>query len=425
MKLWDKGAQISSFMEEFTVGNDRECDAILARWDVIGSIAHARMLGDVGLVEKDESHRLVNALSSLLNQIDEHGITINQDCEDIHSYIENHLTEVLGDTGKRIHLGRSRNDQILTAIKLFLRHELSEVIQVSSTLAKLLTDRALEFSNHLIPGFTHFQPAMPSSFGLWFGGYAEAISEDIRILRTAADAADTNPLGSAAGYGSTLPVDREQTLELLEFDRLNITSTYAQMTRGRTEKLASVAIAFLASTLSKWATDIILYVSPGYNFLTLPDEFTTGSSIMPHKKNPDIFELIRARCNRLQSVPIEIGFIVNNLPSGYHRDFQLTKQAIINAISDIKSCLNAAILVTPYLLPVPDILKRPEYRYVGSVERINELVYSGVAFRDAYRQVAQEIEGGSYCPPDDSLFLNTKGHIGSIGNPGLDRISIP
>lgn len=425
MKLWDKGAPIDAIMEAFTVGADREMDVRLARWDVVGSIAHANMLASVGLLTSDEAEKLVRELSLLLEQIDADGFVIEDGVEDVHSQVEKILTKKLGDVGKKIHVGRSRNDQVAVDMKLFQRHELRQIRSNVLDLVDVLLTQAEKHQQILLPGYTHYQVAMPSSFGLWFGGYAEALLEDVRVVEMAVDAANANPLGSAAGYGSNMPLDREQTTKALNFDRLHVTSTFAQMSRGRTEKLAAVAIGQVASTLNRFATDVVMYMSQNFGFMSLPDAFTTGSSIMPHKKNPDIFEVLRARCNRLQGLANEFALMLSNMPSGYHRDMQFTKDRIISAIDEIGLCLAVALHVVPHLQPTHNIMSDDKYLYAYSVDAVNALVMQGMAFRDAYVEIGRQIANGEYSDLVSqqraaSSESKSEGHIGSIARPGLE-----
>ena len=424
MKLWDKGTPIDAIMESFTVGDDRTVDVRLARWDVVGSIAHAEMLGAVELITRDEATLLVEALSELLVAIDTHGIVIEDGVEDIHSQVEKILTEKLGDIGKKVHTGRSRNDQVLVDLKLFLRHELRTLKNAARELALLLLDHAEAHKDVLLPGYTHYQVAMPSSVALWLGGYAEALIEDMRVLDMAIDAANANPLGSAAGYGSRLPLDRHRTTEALNFDRVHVTSTFAQMSRGRTEKLSAVAIGQVASTLSRFASDVVHYVSQNYAFVSLPDSLTTGSSIMPHKKNPDVFEVLRARCNRLQSVAQEITLVCTNLPSGYHRDMQFTKDRIVHAIDELGLCLRVAQHVTPMITPREGILDNEMYDGLFSVDRVDDLVREGVPFREAYRMVGQDVADGKSMRTTAQKTTNGASALGSVSNPGLDELRL-
>lgn len=421
MKLWDKGVAADDLMEAFTVGEDRDMDVRLARWDVVGSIAHATMLGEVGLLEADESKTLVDALSVLLEEIETNGFVIEDGVEDVHSQVEKILTERLGDVGKKIHLGRSRNDQVAVDMKMFLRHESRQIRASCLDLAEVLLTLAETHRDLLLPGYTHYQVAMPSSFGLWLGGFVEALLEDVRVIDMAIDAANANPLGSAAGFGTSLPLDRETTTRALNFDRMHVTSTFAQMSRGRTEKLVAMAIAQAASTLSRFAADVVLYMGQNHGFISLPDSFTTGSSIMPHKKNPDVFEVLRGRCNRLQSLPNEIALLLTNLPTGYHRDVQFLKDRIIPAIDEFGLCLQVATHTVPHITPTENIMNDEMYRYAFSVDRVNELVNGGLPFRDAYKQVGAEIENGSFEGPEEVLSsAKSKAAIGSPQNPGLE-----
>ncbi|MCX6141428.1 MAG: argininosuccinate lyase [Candidatus Kapabacteria bacterium] len=422
MKLWDKGTPIDEIMESFTVGNDRDVDVRLARWDVVGSIAHAEMLGAVGLITNDERIALTHELGQMLESIDSNGFDIDSDVEDVHSQVEKNLTEKLGDVGKKIHTGRSRNDQVLVDLKLYLRHELRTLRGYAREAASLLLDLAEKHNDVLLPGYTHYQIAMPSSFGLWYAGYAEALLEDMRVLDMAIDAANANPLGSAAGYGTRLPLDRELTTRALNFDRVHVTSTFAQMSRGRTEKLAAIAIAQVASTIARFAADVVHYASQNFGFVKLPDAFTTGSSIMPHKKNPDVFEVLRARCNRLQALPTEIGFVLTNLPSGYHRDLQFIKDRIVPAIDELALILRVLTHVAPHIEPVEGILDNPMYQHLFSVDRVDELVRSGLPFRDAYRQVAQEIKEGAEMRAPQADVNDSRAALGSVGNVGIAEL---
>lgn len=418
MKLWDKGGEIDRIMEDFTVGRDRDMDVRLARWDVVGSIAHASMLGQVGLLSADDAATLVHALSELLEEIDANGFVIDDGVEDVHSQVEKILVERCGDVGKRIHVGRSRNDQVALDMKLFLRHEMRTLRRSAIEFATLLLDCAERYQHLPLPGFTHFQVAMPSSFGLWFGGYAEACIEDVAVLDMAIHAANGNPLGSAAGYGSNLPLDRDLVTRALNFDRLHVTSTFAQMSRGRTERLCAMALAQVAGTLARLAADVVLYCSESYGFVSLPDAFVTGSSIMPHKRNPDVFEVLRARCNRLQALPLDIGSVLANLPSGYHRDVQFTKDRIIEGIDELQLCLRVASHVVPHLMPVQGLMDDSRYDLAYTVDAVNALVGSGMPFRDAYKRVSEQVARGEFVRPADDSISNTA-HIGSVANPGL------
>lgn len=418
MKLWDKGTDADEKIDRFTVGNDRQLDLILARYDVVASMAHARMLAKIGLLSQEESEALVQTLEEIGDDISAGKFTIEDGFEDMHSKIEYLLTEKLGDTGKKIHTARSRNDQVLVAMQLYLKDEITELKQEISGLFETLMRQAEKYREVLIPGYTHLQIAMPSSFGLWFSSYAESLIDDVYLFNAAFKVADQNPLGSAAGYGSSFPIDRKYTTELLGFETMKYNVVAAQMGRGKVEKTISFAMASLAGTLSKLAMDVCLYMSQNFGFIGFPDEITTGSSIMPHKKNPDVFELIRAKCNKIQSVPTQITLVVNNLPSGYHRDLQLIKEIVVPAIQELKSCLEMSASSLSKAKVNARSLEDPKYDYLFSVERLNELVLEGIPFRDAYKQVGKEIEEHTYKPVRD---LNHT-HEGSIGNLCLEQI---
>ena len=418
MKLWDKGKTTDSKVDQFTVGNDRELDLILAKYDVQASKAHAKMLGSIDVLSAQEVEDLNNALNDIEQDIAEGRFTIEADFEDMHSKIEFLLTEKLGETGKKIHTARSRNDQVLVALQLYIKEELKEIKISTRSLFDLLISLADKNKDVLMPGYTHMQIAMPSSFGLWFSAYAETLIDDVYFLNASEKVTDQNPLGSAAGYGSSFPIDREYTRNELNFGNQKYNVIAAQMGRGKVEKLSTYAISSLASTLSRLAMDICLYMGQNFDFISFPEEITTGSSIMPHKKNPDVFELIRAKCNKIQGLPNEITLIVNNLPSGYHRDLQMTKEIIIGAFQEIKSCLEMTTSALSQIKVNDKILEDPRYDYLFSVERLNELVIGGLPFRDAYKKVGQEIEDGTYKPNRNIKH----GHIGSIGNLNLDGI---
>ena len=418
MKLWDKGQSTDKKIEAFTVGRDRELDLDLAYYDVKASMAHAQMLARVGLISQKEGESLVAALKEIEASIRDGAFTIEEDFEDMHSKIEYLLTEKLGDTGKKIHTARSRNDQVLVAMQLFLKQELTHIETGISVLFDLLIALAEKHKSVLLPGYTHLQIAMPSSFGLWLSAYAESLIDDIYLLKAAYRISDQNPLGSAAGYGSSFAIDRSYTTELLDFDTLKYNVVAAQMGRGKVEKSVAFAIAGLAGTLSKLAMDCCLYMSQNFGFISFPDQLTTGSSIMPHKKNPDVFELVRARCNSLQALPNEIILLTNNLPSGYHRDFQLLKEKLLPAVNSIKDCLEITAFSLEQIQVKSDILSDPKYDYLFSVENLNELVQQGVTFRDAYKQLGEEIASGSYQPQKNIQHT----HEGSIGNLCLGEI---
>ena len=418
-KLWEKTKFNSpDWLIEFTVGNDNTLDIEIAEFDVIGSLAHAEMLGECNLISESEFISIKKELEDILIQIQKGNFKIEKGCEDIHSQIENILTQKLGDTGKKIHTARSRNDQVLLDIKLYIRHQLKNTTELVEKLFDLLLEKAEQNKNNLLPGYTHLQAAMPSSFGLWFSAYAESLSDDLEMIIAAFKISNRNPLGSGAGYGSSLPINRKITTELMEFEIMNYNSVYAQMTRGKTEKAALIAIAGIASTLSKLATDVTLYNSQNFNFISFPDELTTGSSIMPHKKNPDVFELIRAKCNRLQSLPNEITLLINNLPSGYHRDLQLTKEILFPAFKEINNVLNACIQMLMAINIKENILNDNKYKYIFSVEAVNELVLSGMPFRDAYKKLGEDIENRIFSYNGSPEYT----HEGSIGNLCLEEI---
>lgn len=413
MKLWQKDNNTTSeWIEKFTVGKDNELDIVLAEFDVLGSLAHTEMLESIGLLTKEELDLIHTALKKILSEIKQGQFKIDDGVEDIHSQIELMLTQRIGEAGKKIHSGRSRNDQVLVDIKLYLRHEVKEIAGKVNSLFNQLIQLSETHKSKLLPGYTHLQIAMPSSFGLWFGAYAESLVDDMELLIAAYNVANKNPLGSGAGYGSSFPLNRTKTTELLNFKTLNHNVVYAQMTRGKTEKIVAVAMASVAATLSKLAYDICLYINQNFGFITFPDNLTTGSSIMPHKKNPDVFELIRAKCNKLQALPNELTLLINNLPSGYHRDMQLTKESLFPAIVELKNCIETTELMLNHIQVKDDILKDEKYKYLFSVEILNEEVLAGVPFRDAYKKVGKAIEEGTFKP---SAKVNHT-HEGSIGN---------
>ena len=413
MKLWQKeSTTISEKIEKFTIGRDREMDLYLAPFDVLGNLAHAIMLETIGLLGIDELRLLNGELKNIYVQTQANDFEIEDGVEDVHSQIELILTRKLGDVGKKIHSGRSRNDQVLVDMKLYTRHQLQKVAMATKKLFDLLTQRSEQHKNDLLPGYTHLQIAMPSSFGLWFGAYAEALVDDVAMLQTAYRLANKNPLGSGAGYGTSFPLNRTLTTELLGFETLHYNVVYAQMSRGKTEQTALTAIATVAATISRLSMDVCLYNSQNFGFVTLPDALTTGSSIMPHKKNPDVAELLRAKTNRLKALPTEITLVMSNLPSGYHRDMQLLKEILMPAFDEILDCLDVAHFMLENLQIKPDLLADQKYDLLFSVERVNELVMQGVPFRDAYIQVGNEINNGQYSA---SRTLNHT-HEGSIGN---------
>ncbi len=415
MKLWSKEkTSTAAQIEQFTVGRDREFDLLMASFDVQGSIAHVTMLGEQGLMSAANAAEAVVGLQTILQEIKEGNFSIDDGAEDIHSQIEFMLTKRIGEAGKMIHTGRSRNDQVALDIKLFLRSAITAVKTDTLDLFELLINKSNEHQDTLIPGYTHLQIAMPSSIGLWLGAYAESLVDDMEFLSAAYQVANKNPLGSGAGYGSSFPLNRKRTTELLGFSDLNYNSVYAQMSRGKTEKLTAMAIASVAATLSRLAMDCCLYMNQNFGFIFFPDELTTGSSIMPHKKNPDVFELIRAKCNRIQSTPNELTLLINNLPSGYHRDMQLTKEILFPALDELHACISMMKLMISAMQVKSDILQDEKYKYLFSVEKVNELVNQGLPFRDAYAQVGNLIDQGKF-EFDTSKALHHS-HEGSIGN---------
>ena len=420
-KLWNKGLSIDDKIEAFTIGKDNEWDLRLAPYDVQGSIAHVKMLAKVGLLFQQECDTLVAELERILKEDIETGqFVINDGVEDIHSQIEFMLTEKLGSLGKKIHAGRSRNDQVLVDLKLYFRDEIVNLTSQIMALFKALLAQSERHKKVLLPGYTHTQAAMPSSFGLWFGAYAEALVDDTHQLYASYNIANQNPLGSAAGYGSSLPLDRNYTTELLEFKGMNVNVVYAQMGRGKVEQSVSFALAALAQTINKLSSDICLYNSGNFGFITLPDELTTGSSIMPHKKNPDIFELMRAKSAVISALPVSIAHLTGNLTSGYHRDFQLLKDLIFPALDDVKAILDMCIYAIPKIKPMQNLLDGSQYDVLFSVERVNDLVMSGLSFRDAYIQVGKELDDGSFIPPKD-LDHSLVGSMGNLENNRIEK----
>ncbi len=418
MKLWDKGFSTDKKIDHFTVGYDRELDLHLAKYDVIASKAHAKMLGKIGLLTEKETNELVSELDNIAAKIENGSFIIEKNFEDMHSKIEFQLTLALGDTGKKIHTARSRNDQVLVAMHLYLKDELAEIKAMTKTLFDLLLNLADKYKRVLLPGYTHLQIAMPSSFGLWFSAYAESLIDDLYFINAAYKVADQNPMGSAAGYGSSFSVDRSFTTKEMGFETMKYNVVAAQMGRGKVEKATAFGMANIAATLSKMAMDICLYMSQNFDFISFPDELTTGSSIMPHKKNPDVFELVRGKCNKLQSIPNQLTMVINNLPSGYHRDLQLVKEIIIPAIQDMKACLEIMSFSLREIQVNEGILEDPKYDYLFSVDTLNELVQNGMPFRDAYKQMGKEINEGTFIPKRDIKHT----HEGSIGNLCLHEI---
>ena len=417
-KLWGKNTQVNAKIEAFTIGHDREMDIFLAKYDVLGSMAHIRMLQSVGLLQTDELKSLLAELKNIYQLADNGNFAIEEGVEDVHSQVELLLIRKLGDMGKKIHSGRSRNDQVLVDLKLFARAEIEKTVAAVSDLFDVLISQSNHYKDILLPGYTHLQVAMPSSFGLWFGAYAESLADDLQLLLSAWKITNRNPLGSAAGYGSSLPLNRQLTTDLLGFDSMNYNVVYAQMGRGKMERTVANALASVAATVSKLAFDSCLFTSQNFGFIRLPDEFTTGSSIMPHKKNPDVFELTRAKCNKLQSLPQQIMMITNNLPSGYFRDLQIVKEVFVPAFAELTDCLEMTAMMMAQVVVNTEILNDSRYDYLFSVEEVNRLTLSGVPFRDAYKQVGLDIEAGNFKP--NKTVSHT--HQGSIGNLCNDEI---
>ena len=418
MKLWQKGAVAHEKVDKFTVGKDREYDIVLAQYDCQASIAHAKMLAKIGLISISESEQLCKVLEELKIAAETGDFTIEDEFEDMHSKIEHVLTKKLGDSGKKIHTARSRNDQVLVAMNLYLKTELGEIKTQVIAMFDLLLELSEKYQNDLLPGYTHLQVAMPSSVGMWLSAYAENLIDDLYFWEAAYKIADQNPLGSAAGYGSAFPIDRELTTELLGFDQLKINSLAAQMSRGKLEKSTSIALSSIGNSLAKLSMDICLYMGQDFNFISFPKNLTTGSSIMPHKKNPDLFELVRGKCNNLQALPNQLALLTSNLPSGYHRDLQLAKGPIIDAVQELKACMDILLFSLPKLEVTKDITDQKKYDYLFSVDTLNTEVIAGKPFRDAYHELGQAIEKGDFLP---NRTVNHS-HLGSIGNLGLERI---
>lgn len=419
MKLWQKDKEAATIVTKFTVGKDREMDAYLAAFDVLGSIAHVKMLGKIELLTATETTKICQELVSIYKEIEKGSFSLRPDMEDIHSQVEWELTQRLGDAGKKVHMARSRNDQVLVDIRLYLRHELESLVESVQSLFSLLQQQSEKYKNTLLPGYTHLQLAMPSSFGLWFGAYAESLVDDCIQLQAAYSIVNKNPLGSAAGYGSSFPIDRTYTTQLLGFDDLNYNVVYAQMGRGKTERVVAQGLASVADTLSRFSMDVCLYMNQQFGFISFPDELTTGSSIMPHKKNPDVFELIRSHGNRIKALPNEIILMTTNLPSGYHRDLQLLKEHLFPAFGLLNDMIELAMHLISKIQIKENLLQDKKYEHLFSVEAVNALVLQGVPFRDAYRQVGLDIEKGNYKAPTQ---LNHT-HEGSIGNLCNEKIA--
>ena len=421
MKLWNKDqTSLAESVEKFTVGNDKIFDILLAKHDVIGSLAHAKMLQKIGILGEEESSAVEKALDIILQKILNNEFKIDDDVEDVHSQIEMMLTEMIGEAGKKIHTGRSRNDQVATDIKLYLKEEILEIKELVFSFFDLLISLSNQHKAVLMPGYTHFQIAMPSSFGLWFAAFAESLVDDITLLFAAYSITNKNPLGSGAGYGSAFPLNRKLTTELLHFGSLNYNSIYAQTTRGKTEKVTAMALSSIAATLNKLAADVCLYVNQNHSFISFPDAVTTGSSIMPHKKNPDVFELIRSKTNIIQATPNTLTLMLTNMPTGYHRDVQLTKEVLFPQISSLKNCLEILLVVLPQININQDILHDEKYTYLFSVEAVNDLVKKGIPFRDAYRTVGNDIDNKTFSYDLSRSLEHT--HEGSLGNLCNDEI---
>ena len=412
MKLWEKSVKIDKDIERYTIGRDREMDLYLAPFDVLGSMAHITMLESIGLLEKDELDVLLAEMKKIYADAVAGNFEIEEGIEDVHSEVELILTRRLGDIGKKIHSGRSRNDQVLVDLKLYMRHELQEITRLTVELFNMLIQQSEKYKNVLMPGYTHLQVAMPSSFGLWFGAYAEGLVDDLTVLNAAYKVVNRNPLGSAAGYGSSFPLNRQMTTDLLGFDSMDYNVVYAQMGRGKSERIVAQALGGIAATLAKLAFDACMYSSQNFGFIKLHDAFTTGSSIMPHKKNPDVFELTRAKCNKIQAVPEQIMLIMNNLPSGYFRDLQIIKEVFLPTFDELKDCLRMVTLMLEHITVNEHILDDSRYDLMFSVEEVNRLATNGMPFRDAYKKVGLDIEAGKFTPTKSVAHT----HEGSIGN---------
>ncbi len=418
MKLWEKNIASLKEVEKFTVGEDRRLDLYLAPFDVLGSLAHIQMLQSAGLLNEIELQELQQGLKEIYKDIQNGTFVLEKDAEDVHSQVEFLLTKKFGEAGKKIHSARSRNDQVLVDIKLYLRQEIEDLVSEVNNFFLLLIQQSQKYKSYLMPGYTHFQLAMPSSFGLWFGAYAESLVDDMLIIHSAWEIVNKNPLGSAAGFGSSFPINRKLTTQLLGFEDLNYNVVYAQMSRGKTERVLAQALSNVAATLGKLSMDACLYLNQNFGFISFPDELTTGSSIMPHKKNPDVFELIRAHCNRIQALPNEIMLMSANLPSGYHRDFQLLKEHLIPALENLHSCISMATLMIENIRIKDDILADEKYKYLFTVEEMNKLALQGTPLRDAYKKIAAEVENNTFTY--DAKVNHT--HEGSIGNLQNDAI---
>ncbi len=418
MKIWQKNIDVNSFVETFTVGHDREMDMQLAAADVLGSLAHTRMLNCIGLMTDEDLTAVQGELKRIYQEILEGKFRIEDSVEDVHSQVEMMLTQRVGEAGKKIHSGRSRNDQVLVDLKLYFRSEIQHIFKDTEVLFQQLIKLSEQYKNVLMPGYTHLQIAMPSSFGLWFGAYAESLVDDLELLKAAWHICNKNPLGSAAGYGSSFPLNRKMTTELLGFEDMNYNVVYAQMGRGKTERILAQAMSSIAATLAKFAMDVTLFINQNFGFISFPDHLTTGSSIMPHKKNPDVFELIRSRCNKIQALPNEIALMTTNLPIGYHRDLQLLKENLFPAFQSLSDCLKIAAFMLEHITVKENILDDPKYDYLFSVEVVNNAVLQGIPFREAYKQIGMDIENGTFQPSKEVHHT----HEGSIGNLCNDQI---
>ena len=421
MKLWQKNITSAKEVEAFTVGKDRELDMYLAPFDVLGSLAHIQMLETINLLTAEELKILQQGLKDIYEDIQKGNFRLDDDVEDVHSQVEIILTKNFGDTGKKIHSARSRNDQVLVDLKLYLRHEIEDLVNETKEFFNLLILQSEKFKEHLMPGYTHLQLAMPSSFGLWFGAYAESLTDDMITLYAAWEIVNKNPLGSAAGFGSSFPINRKLTTQLLGFEDLNYNVVYAQMSRGKTERIVAEALANIAATVSRLSMDACLYLNQNFGFISFPDELTTGSSIMPHKKNPDVFELIRAHCNRIQALPNEIMLMAANLPSGYHRDFQLLKEHLIPAFENMHNCISMAMMMFKNIEVKKDILQDEKYKYLFSVEEMNKLVLAGIPLRDAYKKIGADIENNRFTY-DLQLNHTHEGSIGNLQNTAIEQM---
>jgi len=417
-KLWEKGVSVNKEIEEFTIGSDRELDQSLARYDIMGTLAHGAMLRSIGILSDPEHRDLKGELLNMYRKVVEGKFSIEPGVEDIHSQVEKILTEKLGDTGKKVHTGRSRNDQVAVDLHLYIRDEIRKTLVHTRDLFNALMLLGKEHQDALMPGYTHFQVAMPASFGLWFASFAEDITDDVILLQAAFQVANQNPLGAAAGFGTSIALDRQMTTELLGFESLRYNVMHAMMSRGRLEKITAQSLSSLAGTLARLATDVTLYMGQNHDFISFPEEYTTGSSIMPHKKNPDVFELIRAKCNRIKSLPVEADLVISGLPSGYHRDFQVLKENLMKAFSELQACLYMAEKVLLQVNIREDILDDPVYRHISSVDKVNQLVMGGMPFREAYQEIARQIRNHTFTPQDKIVHT----HEGSLGNLCLEDI---